>query len=72
MHDIQGIGWHKLTSNLATVGSVCSHCKLKWLNSVYQALCLLRSPTANRTVSLPKGIMVRQLVLLVKHEQAAL
>lgn len=35
---------------------------------------LLRFPTAKRTVSFPKGYnrMGRQLVLLVKHEQAAL
>lgn len=26
MHNIQGISWHKITSNLATVGSVCNHC----------------------------------------------
>lgn len=46
----------------------------KWMNSVYQALCSLLLPTASGTVSFPKGYnrMGRQLVLLVKHEQAAL
>lgn len=61
------ISWWKITSNLAIIGSLCSHCELKWPNSVYQALCLLRFPTANGTVSFPKGYngMGRQLVLLV-------
>lgn len=42
--------------------------------SVCYALCTLRVPKANGNLSFPKGYnrMGRQLVLLVKHEQAAL
>lgn len=42
--------------------------------SVCYALCPLRVPKANGNLSFPKGYnrMGRQLVLLVKHEQAAL
>lgn len=52
------ISWWKITSNLAIIGSLCSHCSRKWLHTIYQALRLLLVPNANGTASFPKGVII--------------